>query len=95
MVLDLISYISSNERIKHYDVSLPIYTVIFRAIYPNTKDNFKIKQNKWASTEQKIMEKHNSLDKLEYILMPNAEHYIWFNKKYSNNIINKIKQLIK
>ncbi len=95
MVFDLISYNDWNERIKHYDVSLPIYTIYFRAIYPNTKEKFKIKQNKWAATEQKIMEENNSLDKLEYILMPNAEHYIWFNQKYSDDIINKIKQLIK
>jgi hypothetical protein len=72
MIFDLISYIDGNERIKNYDVFLPIYTIYFRAIYPNTKENFKIKQNKWASTEQKIMEKNNSLDKLECILMPNA-----------------------
>ena len=41
------------------------------------------------------MEKYNSSDNLEYIIMPNAEHFIWYNQKYSNNIINKIKQLIK
>jgi hypothetical protein len=95
MVFDLISYNDWNERIKYYDDSLPIHTVFFRAIYPNTKDKWKIKWNKWTLTEQKIMEKNNSLDKLEYILMPNAEHYIWFNQNYSNNIITKIKQLIK
>ena len=26
--------------------------------------------------------------------MPDAEHYIWYDQKYSNDIINKIKQLI-
>jgi hypothetical protein len=34
------------------------------------------------------MEENNSLDKLKYILMPNAEHFIWFNQKYSDDIIN-------
>ena len=95
MVFDLISYNDWNERIKHYDVSLPIHTVFFRAIYSNTKDKWKIKWNKWSSTEQKILEKHNSSDNLEYIIMQNAEHFIWYNQKYSDDIINKIKQLIK
>ena len=27
--------------------------------------------------------------------MPNAEHFIWYNQKYSDDIIDKIKQLIK
>ena len=26
--------------------------------------------------------------------LPNAEHFIWYNQKYSNDIIDKIKQLI-
>ena len=95
MVFDLISYNDWNERIKHYDKILPIHTVIFRAIYPNTKDKWKIKWNKWSSTEQKILETHNSSDNLKYIIMQNAEHFIWYNQKYSDDIINKIKQLIK
>jgi hypothetical protein len=78
-----------------YDEILPIHTVIFRAFIPNTKDKWKIKWNKWSLTEQKILEKHNSSDNLEYIIMPNAEHFIWYNQKYSDDIINKIKQLIK
>ena len=27
--------------------------------------------------------------------MPNIEHFIWYNQKYSDDIIDKIKQLIK
>lgn len=96
MVYNLISYNDWLERIKHYDEILPIYTVIFRATYPNTKDTYKIKYNKWSSTEHKIIKKNNnSSDKFEYIEMPNAEHFIWYNQKYSDDIIDKIKQLIK
>ena len=37
---------------------------ILEQYIPNKKEKFKIKQNKWASNEQKIMEENNSLDKL-------------------------------
>ena len=94
MIYNLISYNDWFERIKHYNVLFPIYTVIFRATYPNTTDKEKIKYNKWSLTEHKIIKKNNSSKKFEYIEMPNAEHYIWYNQKYSDDIIDKIKELI-
>jgi hypothetical protein len=91
MIFDLITYYQCyNEPIKHYNNILPIYTVFFRA-YKNSNN---IIRKKLISTEQKIIEKHNSSDKFEYILMQNANHYIWYNQKQSDDIINKIKQLI-
>ena len=92
MIFELITYYQCyNEPIKHYNnILLPIYTVFFRA-YNKEANN---KRKKIISTEQKILKKNNSPDNFEYILMPDAEHYIWYDQKYSNDIINKIKQLI-
>lgn len=94
-VLSLISYLDWTERIKYYDKKLPIYTIYFRASYPNTTDKFRIKWNKWALEEKKIFEKNNSTNNFEYIIMPNAEHFIWYDQKYSNDIITKIKETLK
>lgn len=94
MVFSLISYNDWIERIKHYNKKLPIYTLYFRATYPNATAKFKIECNKWGLEEEKIMTKYNSENKLEYIKMPNAEHYIWFKQKYSDDIISKIKETL-
>jgi hypothetical protein len=67
MVYNLISYNDCFERIKNYNTVFSIYTVILRATYPNTKDTFKIKYNKWSLIEHKIINKNNSSDKFEYI----------------------------
>ena len=94
MVFDLISYLDWNERIKYYDKKLPIFTLCFRAIYPNTTDKSQNKWNKWGLKEKKIFEKNNSTNNFKYICMPNANHFIWFNQKYSDDIINEIKKTL-
>lgn len=80
MVFDLISYIDVCERIKYYEKKLPIYTLYFRATYPNATDKFEIKWHKWSLIEKKIFEKNNPINNFEYIEMPNANHFIWKTK---------------
>ena len=95
MIFDLISYIDSNERIKYYDKEFPIYTLWFRATYPNATNSFKIKQNKWGLKEKEIIDANNNPNNFKYITMSNAEHYIWFKQKYSDEIIDEIKKTLR
>ena len=94
IVFDLISYNDWSERIKNYDKILPIYTVFFRAFYPDTKSEWHKKWNLWSEKEQEILEKYNDKSKYEYIIMNNARHFIFHTQKESNKIINKIKELL-
>jgi alpha/beta superfamily hydrolase len=90
-IYKLISYKSCQDRIKYYDNKLYIPTIIFRAYYSKPKD-YQIDWNKYSMKEKKIFEKDKNMKK--YIIMNDAEHFIWKNQEFSDIIIDTIKELL-
>ena len=82
---------SSQDRIKYYDDKLYIPTIFFRAYSTNPKD-YQNDWNKYIMKEKKLFEKDKNMK--EYIIMNDAEHFIWNNQEYSDKIIDSIKQLL-
>jgi hypothetical protein len=87
----LIGYKSSQDRIKYYDDKLYIPTIFFRAYSTNPKD-YQDDWNKYSRKEKKLFEKDKNIKK--YVMMKDAEHFIWNNIIYSDKIIDTIKQLL-
>ena len=90
-IYKLIAYKSSQDRIKYYDTRLYIPTIFFRAYYSKPKD-YQIDWNKYSMREKKLFEKDKNMKK--YIIMNEAEHFIWENQKFSDIIIETIKQIL-
>lgn len=90
-IYKLIGYKSSQDRIKYYDTRLYIPTIFFRAYYSKPKD-YQIDWNKYSMKEKKLFEKDKNMKK--YIIMNEAEHFIWKNQEFSDIIIETIKQLL-
>ena len=49
--------------------------------------------NKYSKLEKIFLSKYNN--NLNYILMDDAEHFIWKKQEFSDIIINKINNIIK
>ena len=90
-IYKLITYKSSQDRIKYYDSKLYVPTIIFRAYYSKPK-NYQIDWNKYSMKEKKFFEKDKNMK--HYIFMDEAEHFIWKNQEFSDIIIETIKQLL-
>jgi len=90
-IYKLIGYKSSQDRIKYYDTRLYIPTIFFRAYYSKPKD-YQIDWNKYSMKEKKLFEKDKNMKK--YIIMNEAEHFIWKNQEFSDIIIETIKQIL-
>jgi len=90
-IYKLIGYRSCQDRIKYYDNKLYIPTVFFRAYYSKPKD-YQIDWNKYSMKEKKLFEKDKNMKK--YIIMNEADHFIWENQEFSNIIIETIKGLL-
>ena len=90
-IYKLIGYKSSQDRIKYYDTRLYIPTIFFRAYYSKPKD-YQIDWNKYSMREKKLFEKDKNMKK--YIIMNEAEHFIWKNQEFSDIIIETIKQIL-
>jgi hypothetical protein len=90
-IYKLIGYKSSQDRIKYYNTRLYIPTIFFRAYYSKPKD-YQIDWNKYSMKEKKLFEKDKNMKK--YIIMNEAEHFIWKNQEFSDIIIETIKQIL-
>jgi len=90
-VYKLIGYKSSQDRIKYYDSKLYVPTIFFRAYYPKPKD-YQIDWNKYSIEEKKSFNKDKNM--IQYIIMNNADHFIWENQEFSDIIINTIKKFL-
>jgi len=90
-IYKLIGYKSSQDRIKYYDDKLYIPTIFFRKYYSNPKD-YEIDWNNFSNKEIKIYEKDKNMKK--YIIMKDADHFIWKNQEFSDIIIETIKELL-
>lgn len=91
-IYQLIGYRSSQDRIKYYDDKLYVPTIIFRAFYTKPK-SYEIDWNKYGMKEKKFFEKDKNLK--YYIVMNDAEHFIWKNQEFSNTIVKIIKKSLK
>jgi hypothetical protein len=87
-IYKLVGYRSSQDRIKYYD-KLYIPTIFFRAYYSKPK-NYQVDWNKYSEKEKKLLEKDKNMK--EYIIMKEAEHFIWKNQEFSDIIIETIKK---
>lgn len=90
-IYKLVGYKSSQDRIKYYDEKLHIPTIFFRAYYSEPKD-YQNDWNKYSMKEQKLCKKDKNMKK--YVIMKDANHYIWYNQEYSDKIIETIKGLL-
>ena len=88
-VFKLIWHKSCQDRIKYYDDKLYTPTIFFKAYYTSPKKN-DIDVNKNCKKEQKFFKNHKNLQ--GYIIMNNANHYIWNNQDFSDIIIDTIKE---
>ena len=90
-IYTLIAYRSCQDRIKYYDKKLHTPTIFFRAYSTKpTKDD--IDWNKYSMKEKKLFTKDNNL--VDYVIMNDAEHFIWENQEFSDIIINTINESI-
>lgn len=89
----LIGYRSSQDRIKYYDKKLAVPTLFFRAYYSKPVGAYQTGWNKNAVKERVAIEKYNS-GKYRYIVMKDAEHFIWKRQDYSDIIIANIKDML-
>jgi triacylglycerol esterase/lipase EstA (alpha/beta hydrolase family) len=85
----LIQYKTNQDNVKYYDTKLHIPTVFFRA-YTSQPQEHQIYWFKSSKKEKKIFENDKNLK--EYIIMDNADHYIWENQEFSDTIIDTIKK---
>ena len=90
MANKLISYKSSQDRIKYYDDKLHIHTIFFRAHHITPVEKWQKDFNKYSKKEKEFFIKDKNMK--EYILMNDAEHFIWKNQIYSDKIIEIIKK---
>ncbi len=90
-IYDLIAYKSCQDRIKYYDNKLHIPTIFFKAYYSKPID-FEIDWNKYSMKEKKLFQKDKNL--IKYIIMHDANHYIWKNKEFSDIIIDTINDFL-
>ena len=90
-IYKLVGYKSSQYRIKYYDEKLYVPTIVFRAYSSKPKD-YQDDWNKYSMKEQKLFEKDKNMK--EYIIMKDADHYIWYNQEYSDEIIETIKHYV-
>ncbi len=81
-----------NDRMKYYDTKLYVPTVWFRAYYTNPINEQQIDWNKYGKKEKTILEKNKNMKR--YVMMENADHYIWINQTFSDMIINTINKLL-
>lgn len=88
-IYKLIVYKSSQDRIKYYDKKLYIPTIFFRAYHTKPKKD-DIDWNKYSIKENKLFKKDKNM--IDYVIMNNAEHFIWNNQEFSDIIINTIKK---
>jgi len=86
-IYKLIGYRSASDRIKYYDDKLYVPTLFFKVYHLNPTDNEKVR-NKYNNIEMKHFKKDKKL--CDYIIFKDAEHFIWKNQKYSDEIINNI-----
>lgn len=61
-------------------------------IYYSKPKDYQIDWNKYSMKEKKLFEKDKNMKK--YIIMNEAEHFIWKNQEFSDIIIETIKQLL-
>jgi hypothetical protein len=90
-IYKLIGYKSSQDRIKYYDTKLYIQTIFFRAYYSKPQD-YQNDWNKYSIKEKKLFEKDKNMKK--YIIMNEADHFIWIKQEFSDIIIDTIKELL-
>jgi len=90
-IYKLVRYKSSQDRIKYYDEKLHVPTIFFRAYYSEPKD-YQNDWNKYSMKEQKLFKKDKNMKK--YVIMKDANNYIWYNQEYSDKIIETIKGLL-
>jgi esterase/lipase len=88
-IYTLVGYRSSQDRIKYYDNKLHVPTIIFRAHSTDPKD-YQDDWNKYSMKEKKLFEKDKNMK--EYVIMEDANHFIWKDQEFSDEIIDTIKQ---
>jgi len=93
-VYKLIEYRSSYDRIKYFNNKLPVPTLFFRAFHSQPKTKFEKEWNQFSVLEKENLIKNNNSNMFKYIVMLDAEHFIWKNPIYSDTIISEITQLI-
>ena len=94
-ILHIVHYFQIKYQYEKSSDKLLIYTIFFKANYTNDNDNFKKKWNEYNFKEKNYLKNNNNKLMYEYIECNDATHYIWENQKYSDNIINHIKNTIK
>jgi hypothetical protein len=90
-ILGFIGYRANQDQKKYYDNKLYVPTIFFRAYYPKPNKD-QIDWNKYVMIEKKLFEKDKNMK--QYIIMNDADHYIWENQEFSDIIIDTIKQSI-
>jgi len=87
-IFKLIEYKSSQDRIKYYDDVLHVPTIFVTSINDDTEErNIFNKQCKDHF--------ENDPNLIEYKLFKNKPHFLWWDQKTSNYIINKIQTSLK
>jgi hypothetical protein len=88
-IYKLISYKSCQDRIKYYNKKLYVPTVFFRLYYSNPV-SFQKDWNKYSKEEKKLFE--NDKNMINYIIMKDLNHFMWYDQKCSDKIIETIRQ---
>jgi hypothetical protein len=94
-IYKLLNYKLRQDRITYYDSKLYIPTIFFRGYSSKSKEEkseTEIEHDKYSMKEKNLFEKDKNMKK--YIIMNDADHFIWENQEFSDIIIETIKQLL-
>ena len=98
IILGIISYFLLNYPIKKKVNPIKILQRA-QSVQEEIAEETEINQKKIARSlsmeyeqEQKLFEKDKNMK--EYIIMKDADHYIWYNQEYSDEIIETIKHYV-
>ena len=70
------------------NIKLPVDTLIFRSYYDSADKTIHAKyHNMWNNWTKKEIETLNA----QFIIYPKAPHFLWYDKKCSYDIIERIK----
>lgn len=86
LLYDLVAYYAEKNKLNYFTTKMPIQTVFFKAYITDPKEKYQKDWNKWLIYEKD----KNKQPHTKYVVFLNADHYIWTNQTYSNEIIEEI-----
>jgi hypothetical protein len=86
LLYDLVSYYSEKNKLNYFTTKMSVQTVFFKAYHTDPKEKYQKEWNKLLLQEKD----KNKQSHTKYIIFLDADHYIWKNQTYSNDIIEEI-----